>query len=87
MIKKSLFFSRVTACTAMPTAELPPSTMTSTCLAVEPAIDDADADIRLVLVVGEHDLDLLAENRAAEIFDRHLGRDHRAYPAEIRIQA
>ena len=46
---------------------------------VEPLPHDVGADVRLVLVVGEHDLDLVvALVRLAEILDRLLCRPHRA---------
>jgi hypothetical protein len=38
-------------------------------------------------MVGEHDLDGLAEHHTAGILDGHAGGEHRAGPAEIRIEA
>jgi hypothetical protein len=40
----------------------------------------------LVLVVGDGDLDRLAEHRTAGILDRHACRDHGARTAQIRIE-
>ncbi|MEE9927668.1 MAG: hypothetical protein PBU43_06095 [Microvirgula aerodenitrificans] len=56
-------------------------------LGVEPFARLGHADIGLVLVVGRHDLDRLAEHLAAEIVDRHLhGRD-RALATDGRVHA
>jgi hypothetical protein len=37
-------------------------------------------------MVGEHDLDRLAEHHAARILDGHAGRNHRALATEIGIE-
>ena len=41
------------------------------------------ADVRLVLVIRGEDLDGLAQDFAAKILDRHLGRDDGARPGDI----
>jgi hypothetical protein len=56
-------------------------------LDVIPAPRDRARQIRLVLVVGGDDLDLLAEHLAAEILDRHLGGFQRIFAAVIGIDA
>ena len=56
-------------------------------VAVEPLAHAVGARLGVVLVVGRHELDLRAENRLAEVVDRHLRGDGRALPAEVRIQA
>jgi hypothetical protein len=38
-------------------------------------------------VIGEHDLDGHAVDAAAEILDRHPGREHGALPGEIGVEA
>ena len=54
---------------------------------IEPLARDRGADIGLVLMVGEHDLDRLAKHRAAGILDRHARGNDRAGTAEIGIEA
>jgi hypothetical protein len=54
----ALFFSRVTWLTASTTEEVGTSTITVDLVHVEPLARDAGADFRLVLVVGDYDLDL-----------------------------
>src|ERR1700722_12989895 len=41
---------------------------------IEPTTDDAEPDVRFVLIVTRNDLDLSTEHLAAKILDRHLGR-------------
>ena len=53
---------------------------------LEPLAGNRGADIGLVLMIGEHDLDRLAEHRAAGILDRHARGDHRARAAQIGIE-
>ena len=50
-----------------------------------PAPRDRGREIRLVLVVGGDDLDLLSEDGAAEILDRHLRRFDRPFAAVVGI--
>ena len=50
---------------------------------IEPFARDGGGNVDFLLVIGFEDLDRLAENFCAEIRDRHLGRDHRAAPADI----
>jgi hypothetical protein len=53
-------------------------------LDVEPFAGDAGGDVGLVLVIGDHDFDRLAEHLAAEILHRHAhGRD-RAFAGFMR---
>ena len=52
---------------------------------IVPAPRDGAAEIRLVLVVGGDDFDLLAEHLAAEILDRHLGGLERPFAAVIGV--
>jgi hypothetical protein len=54
---------------------------------LEPFAGNGGADIGLVLVVGEHDLDGLAESRAAGILYRHARGNHRARTTQIGIEA
>src|SRR3546814_6216749 len=54
---------------------------------VDPGIDDVGTDVRLVLVIGEDDLDRFAENLAAEVFDRHARRNDRSGAGEIGVGA
>ena len=56
-------------------------------LRIEPFAGDVEADVDLVLVVGDDDVDLFAEHRAAEILDRHFHRLHGARPGEVGIGA
>ncbi len=56
-------------------------------LFIEPLAGDVEADVDLVLMIGDHHLDRLAEHRAAEILDRHLERLHRTRPGEIGVGA
>ena len=44
-------------------------------------------EIRLVLVIGGDELDLLAKHLAAEILDRHLGGFDRPFAAVVGIDA
>ena len=53
---------------------------------LEPLPGNGSADIGLVLMVGKHDLDRLAEHGAAGILDRHARGDDRAGTAEIGIE-
>src|SRR6202165_5296930 len=50
-------------------------------LGVDPLAGNRGPDVGLVLVVGEHDLDWLAEHRAPGILDRHARSDDRAWAA------
>jgi hypothetical protein len=45
------------------------------------------AHVRLVLVVGEDDLDLEALGGGTEILDRHPRGDHRALARQIGVEA
>ena len=54
---------------------------------VIPLPRDGEADVDLVLVVGDQQLDRLAEHRAAEILDRHPRHFNRARPGEIGVGA
>ena len=54
---------------------------------VEPAPRNRRADVGLVLVIGNDDLDRLAEHRAANIFDRHARGDDRARAAQVGVEA
>jgi hypothetical protein len=54
---------------------------------IEPAAGDCRADVGLVLVVGDGDLDRLAEHRTAGILDRHARRNRRAGTAQVGIEA
>ena len=56
-------------------------------LVVVPALGDADADIDLVLEIGGHQLDRLAEHRAAEIGDGELDRGDVARPGVVGVEA
>ncbi len=56
-------------------------------LVVVPALGDADADIDLALEVGGHQLDRLAEHRAAEIGDGEPHRGDIAGPGVLGIGA
>jgi len=47
----------------------------------------AGADIGLVLMVGDHDIDRLAEHGAAGILDRHARGNDRAGAAQVGIEA
>jgi hypothetical protein len=48
---------------------------------------DRGADIGLVLMVGDHDIDRLAEHGAAGILDRHARGNDRAGAAQVGIEA
>src|SRR6476661_6483394 len=52
---------------------------------IVPAPRDGAAEVRLVLVVGGDDFDLLAEHLAAEILHRHLGGLERPFAAVIGV--
>jgi hypothetical protein len=54
---------------------------------IEPAAGDCRADVGLVLVVGDGDLDRLAEHRTAGVLDRHAGGNRRAGAAQVGIEA
>ncbi len=54
-------------------------------LDIIPAPRNGTAEIRLVLVIGGDDFDLLAEHLAAEILDRHLGGLERPFAAVIGV--
>jgi hypothetical protein len=54
---------------------------------VVPSARDVEADIHLVLVIGDEHLDLAAQNLAAEILDRHLRRLHGARAGQIGVGA
>ena len=56
-------------------------------LLVEPAPHDGGADIGLLQVIGEHDLDLHAGDRAAHVLGRHLRGEHRAGPHVVHRHA
>ena len=56
-------------------------------IGVEPLARDRRADIGLVLVVGDDDVDRLAEYRSAGILNRHPRGDDRAGAAEVGIEA
>src|ERR1700680_1221289 len=56
-------------------------------LGVEPLAGNRGADVGLVLVVGEHDLDWLAQHRAPGILDRHARSDDRAWAAQVSVEA
>jgi hypothetical protein len=79
------FFSATTFDVASATAEFRASDHVDA-VAVDPFARFLRADVRLILVVGADDLDLLAEHRAAEVLDRHLRRDHRALAAQIGVE-
>ena len=53
---------------------------------VVPLARDVRADVRLVLVVGGHDLHLVTTLLDTRVFDRHLRRSHRAGAGEVRVQ-
>src|SRR5206468_7908422 len=53
----------------------------------EPATRDGNSDISLVLMVGENDLDGLAQHRASNIIDGHSRRYDRALAAQIRVKS
>ena len=53
---------------------------------IEPLPGDSRADIGFILVIGEHDLDRLAEHRTAGILDRHAGGYDRTRSAQISIE-
>ena len=52
-----------------------------------PAPRNGGGEIRLVLVVGGDDFDLVAQHLAAEILDRHLGGLNRPFAAVIGVDA
>jgi hypothetical protein len=52
-----------------------------------PPAGDSGADVALVLVVGGHNLNRLAQHCAAGILDRHGCGDNRAWAAEVRVEA
>jgi hypothetical protein len=54
---------------------------------VVPARRDRRADIGLVLVIGEDDLDRLAQHGAAEILRGHARGDHRSLSGQISVDA
>ena len=56
-------------------------------IGIEPSARNRGADIGLVLMVGGHDLDRLAEHHPASVLDRHARGDHRAGTAEVGIEA
>src|SRR6185312_12206346 len=56
-------------------------------LGVVPAARQRSGNVGLVLDVARDQLDLLAENRAAEIGDRHLGGDDGARTVDVGIEA
>jgi hypothetical protein len=45
------------------------------------------ADVGLVLVVRDEELDLVAEHRATEVCDRHLRGDYAAWANDVGIYA
>ena len=79
--------SAASCSTASATAELSKPIAMSTLPIIEPLPRECGADIGLVLMVGEHDLDRLAEHGAAGILDRHARGNDRARAAEIGIEA
>ena len=84
---KTLFFSRVTCETARATEEVGTSRIEVDAVLVVPLTRDVRADVRLVLMVGRDDVDIDALVGGLEILDRHVGRDHRAFSAEIGVDA
>ena len=53
---------------------------------LEPFPRDGGADIGLVLMIGVHDLDGLAEHAAPGILHRHARGHHRARTAQIGVE-
>jgi predicted nucleotidyltransferase len=53
---------------------------------IEPATRDAGADVRLVLVIADHDLHWPSEHLPSKILDCHLRSDYRCLAAEIGIR-
>jgi hypothetical protein len=49
------------------------------------AARDGGSEVRLVLVIGGNQLDLLAERPAAEILNRHFRAFDRSFAAKIRV--
>ncbi len=45
---------------------------------IEPPANDTDTDVRLVLMIGDQQLDALADDRASEFIDRHARGEYRA---------
>ena len=56
-------------------------------LVVVPAAGEGGGDVGLVLDVAGDELDLLAEDRAAEIVDRHLRGDHGTGAVDVGVEA
>ena len=54
---------------------------------VVPLPRDIGADVGLVLMIREDDLDLHALRRGAEVLHGHPCRQHRALPREVRVEA
>ena len=52
---------------------------------VIPLAGDLETDVDLVLVIGDKELDRLAEDGAAEILDRHPRHLNRPRPREVRV--
>ena len=78
--RNTLFFSWVMLLTASATEEVGTSTIDIDLVDVEPLAHDVGADVGLVLVVGDDDLDLvMALRRLAEVLDR-LARGPDASP-------
>ena len=79
--------SAASCSTASATEELSKPIAISTLADIEPLPGDCRADVGLVLVIGEHDLDRLAEHRTAGILDRHARGNDRTRTAQIGIEA
>ena len=56
-------------------------------LVIDPFAGQRAGDVRLVLIVGLHDLDRPAEHRTAEILHRQLDRHAVAWTADVAIRA
>ena len=54
---------------------------------IEPAAGNRRADVGLVLMIGNGDLDRLAKYGAAGILDRHACGDRRAWASQVGIEA
>ena len=78
---------RATSCTASATLEFGTSTIASTPSLSNHWVAIAEPTIRLVVMVGADQLDLLAVDAAAKIGDRHARRLDRPRPADIGVEA
>jgi hypothetical protein len=54
---------------------------------IEPVAGNGRPDIGLILVIGEYDLDRLAEHGAANVLDRHSCGDDRTWAAQVSVEA